>query len=222
PAPNFAYEMCLNKLDEADLSGLDLSSLRCAFNGAEPVSPATLERFCEHFSSFGFRRQALMPVYGLAECSVGLAFPPLEREEAVVDRVDRHEFTSSSRAVPAGNDEDALSFAACGRPLPGHEIRVVDDKGRELPERREGRVQFRGPSASSGYYRNPEETEKLFDGDWLDTGDLGYVAEGDLFVTGRIKDVVIVGGRNVYPHELEEAAGEIEGVRKGNVAVIGA
>jgi 1-acyl-sn-glycerol-3-phosphate acyltransferase len=116
---------------------------------------------------------------------------------------------------------DALAFAACGSPIAGHEIRIVSPEGRELPERAEGRVEFHGPSATSGYYRNPAKTRELFDGEWLDTGDLGYVAGGDLFITSRAKDVIIRGGQHVHPYEVEEAVGQLPGVRKGCVAVFG-
>jgi 1-acyl-sn-glycerol-3-phosphate acyltransferase len=220
-APNFAYEICAARVDERDLEGLDLSSWRLAFNGAEPVSPDTLERFAERFARHGLRREALAPVYGLAECAVGLAFPPLGRGPRI-DRVGRADLTASGRAIPAPEDDaTALRFVGCGMPLPGHEIRIVGPEGRELPERIEGRIEFRGPSATSGYFRNAPRTRELFDGDWLDTGDLGYVAAGELFVTSRVKDVIIRGGQHIHPYELEEAVGGIAGVRKGCVAVFG-
>lgn len=221
PAPNFAYEICLSRLRDDELAGLDLSSWRCAFNGAETVSPNSIERFSERFARYGFRREALMPVYGMAENSVGLAFPPFGRGP-LIDVIDRDVFTRSGRAVPVSAEAaDRLRFVACGRPLPNHEIRVIDQAGHELPERREGRVQFRGPSACSGYFRNPEATARLFDGDWLDSGDLGYISAGDIYITGRSKDLIIIAGRNIYPQELEEAVAELEGIRKGNVAVFG-
>ena len=217
--PNFAYELCLTKINEADLDGIDLSSWRLAFNGAEPVSPATIERFAERFAPYGFRRDAMTPVYGLAESAVGLAFPPLGRGP-LIDRIDRDTFVRSGRAEPAESDErDALRFVACGQPLPRHEIRVVDATGTELGDRREGRIEFRGPSATAGYFHNPAATRSLFHEDWLDTGDLGYIADADLYVTGRVKDVIIRAGRNLHPAELEEAVGNIAGVRKGCVAV---
>lgn len=220
-APNFAYELCLTKLDDADLEGLDLSSLRMAFNGAEPVSPNTLRRFTERFAEYGLRRQALAPVYGLAEAAVGLAFPPPERGP-LIDAIQREHFTARGEAIAATDSQaDKLEFVACGRPLPGYEVRIVDAGGHELPERREGRLEFRGPSATRGYMHNPEATANLRDGAWLDTGDLAYVAEGDIYLTGRIKDIIIRGGRNIYPHELEEAVGDIPGVRKGCVAAFG-
>lgn len=110
---------------------------------------------------------------------------------------------------------------ACGQPLPGHQIRIVDPTDRELPERQEGRLQFRGPSVTSGYFHNPGETRRLFHGDWLDSGDLAYMAGGDVYLTSRVKDIIIRGGRNIYPYELEEAVGEISGIREGCVAVFG-
>jgi 1-acyl-sn-glycerol-3-phosphate acyltransferase len=219
--PNFAYELCLKRLDDEMLEGLDLSSWRVACNGAEPVSPATIDRFCDRFERYGFRREVLMPVYGLAECSVGLAFPPMGRGY-VVDRIEREPFSGKGEAIPAADDdENALQFVACGRPLRDHEIRIVDAAGVELQERREGRVQFRGPSATKGYFENPEATKKLIHGKWLDSGDMGYMVGGEVYITGRKKDIIIRAGRNIYPSELEDAVGDVPGVRKGNVAVFG-
>jgi acyl carrier protein len=221
-APNFAYELCAARVDERELAGLDLSSLRIAFNGAEPVSPVTLARFTQRFAAHGFPPSALAPVYGLAECAVGLAFPPLGRGP-LIDRVERRALTLEGAATRAREDDpDPLLFAACGLPLPRHQVRIIDANGRELPERREGRIEFRGPSATAGYFRNPGATRALFDGDWLDTGDLGYIAGGEIFPTSRAKDLIIRGGQHVHPYELEEAAGNLEGIRKGCVAVFGA
>ncbi|MCB1776696.1 MAG: AMP-binding protein, partial [Candidatus Competibacteraceae bacterium] len=208
-------------IQDHDIEGLDLSSWRMALNGAEPVSPATLERFMARFERYGFRRDAMAPVYGLAECSVGLALQPPNRRP-VIDRVQRGVFMASGRAEPAPlSDDNALFFPACGQPIPDHQIRIVDEHGRELPERREGRLEFKGPSATVGYYRNPEATQRLFphgDG-WLDSGDRGYLADGDIYLTGRVKDLIIRCGRNIYPYELEQAVGEIPDIRKGCVAV---
>jgi 1-acyl-sn-glycerol-3-phosphate acyltransferase len=217
-APNFAFELCLKAMGDKDLPGLDLGSLRAVLNGAEPVSPDTQRRFTERFGKYGFRAEAMAPVYGLAECSVGLAFPPLGRRP-IVDRIGRDPLTTSGRCLPAAADDaGAVEFVACGRPLPGHEIRIVDDGGRELPDRRQGRLQFKGPSATKGYFRNDAKTKALFDGEWLESGDLAYIADGDIFVTGRIKDMIIRAGRNLYPQELEEVVGGIAGVRQGCVA----
>lgn len=221
PAPNFAFEFCLKRIVDDDIENLDLSSWRAALNGSEAVSPSTLQRFTQRFSKYGFKSESLMPVYGLAENSVGLTFPPLERGP-VIDRIDRERFTKTGRAIPAQPDDpNALEFVACGRPIIGHEIRIIDDTGREVPERQEGRLEFRGPSATSGYYNNPGKTEELFHDGWLDTGDRAYLVAGDVYITGRIKDIVIHGGRNLYPDELEEEVGDIEGIRQGCVAVFG-
>ncbi|MER2582830.1 MAG: 1-acylglycerol-3-phosphate O-acyltransferase [Candidatus Competibacter sp.] len=219
-APNFAYELCIRAIQDREIEDLDLSSLRMICNGAEPVSAATIERFIARFGPRGFRPEAMAPVYGLAECSVGLALQPPGRLP-VFDSVRRDAFISDGRAEPAAADDaTALRFPACGQPIPGHQIRIVDDQGRELPERREGRLEFKGPSATAGYYRNPEATRKLFPhgDDWLDSGDRAYLANGDLYLTGRVKDLIIRGGRNLYPYELEQAVGEISGIRKGCVA----
>jgi len=224
-APNFAYEICANKLTDADLAGLYLSCWRMACNGAEAVSPVTLERFAARLAPYGLRREALAPVYGLAECSVGLAFPPPGRGPRI-DRVARRALADDGIAQPVLADAlHAQAVPGCGHALPGHEIRIVDGAGRALPERRVGRIQFRGPSAAAGYFENPTATAKLFDGQdggWLNTGDLGYLADGELFVTGREKDIIIRGGHNIHPQELEEAVGRIAGVRAGNVAVFAA
>jgi 1-acyl-sn-glycerol-3-phosphate acyltransferase len=220
-APNFAYEFCLSKIEPRELAGLDLSSLRMAFNGAEPVSPNTVRRFTQRFARYGFRPEAFAPVYGLAESAVGLAFPPLKRGP-IIDRIQRRSFEASGRALPAqAGDAQALEFVACGQPLPGYEIRIADTAGHELPDRQEGRLEFQGPSATSGYVRNPEATARLFDGPWLDSGDLAYIAGGDVYLTRRVKDIIIRGGRNVYPYALEEAIGDLTGIRKGCVAVFG-
>ena len=220
-APNFAYELCLRKIEDRDIEGLDLSSWRYAFNGAEPVSTDTLRKFRERFSSFGLKPEALAPVYGLAECTVGLAIPPPGRGP-LIDHIARAPFMASGSAIPAPDGaNDVLRVVACGMPLAGHAVRVVDAAGRELGERQEGQLQFKGPSATSGYYRNPQETKKLFVGKWLDSGDYAYLAGGEIYITGRVKDLIIKGGRNIYPYDLEQAVGNIPGVRKGCVAVFG-
>ncbi len=219
-APNFAFELCCKSIRKEQIEGLDLSSIRLVVNGAEPVSPITIERFSKRFAPYGFRPEMLGPVYGLAENSVGLAFPPLDRVP-LVDRIKRDLLASEGRAVPATEeDQTAISFVACGRPIPGHEIRIVDDAGRELPERFEGQLHFRGPSATAGYFENEEKTRALFSDGWLDSGDRAYMHNGDVFITGRVKDMIIKAGRNIYPNEIEELTGQVEGVRKGCVAAI--
>jgi 1-acyl-sn-glycerol-3-phosphate acyltransferase len=249
-APNFAYELCARKVADEELAGVDLSAWRFALNGAEPVSPEAIRRFSGRFRRHGFRPEAMAPVYGLAECSLALAIPPLGRGP-VVDVVEREAFERSGRAVPAAPDSprrlvaaeerpaeatrpgaaagegvgspDAreLRFVGCGMPLPGHELRIVDAAGHEVGDRQEGSLHFRGPSATSGYFRDAEATRRLRRGEWLDSGDRAYTVGREVFITGRDKDIIIRAGRNLYPHELEAAVGGVAGIRKGCVAVFG-
>ena len=219
--PNFSYELCLRRTPEEELEGLDLSSWRFAFNGAEPVSPETMSAFEEKFAKWNFRKNCLSPVYGLAEASVGLAFTP-PGEPWRVDLIDRDTFTRSGHAAAARPGDPApLKVVGCGRVLPDHDMRVVDAAGLELPDCNEGQLQFRGPSATSGYYRNPEATRSLFSGEWVNTGDRAYMSQGTLYITGREKDIIIKGGRNISPYELEEAIGQLPRIRRGCVAVFG-
>jgi fatty-acyl-CoA synthase len=229
-APNFAYELCVRKVSDKAMEGVDLSSWRAALNGAEPVNPETLERFITRFSKYGFKREAMLPVYGLAEASLGVTVPPLSRGP-LVDRVERDAFSKQRLAIPAKPEDDtAIAFVSAGKPVPRHEVMIVDEQGSEVADRMEGFLWFRGASATSGYYQNAAETEKLFprgaakdDGEfpWVNSGDRAYRADGEFYVTGRVKDIIIKGGRNLYPHEVEELAGHAEGIRKGCVVAFG-
>ncbi len=222
-APNFAFDLCVRRIDDKEIEGLDLSRWRIVANGAEAISAATMRGFCDRFANYGFKRTTMLPVYGLAECSVGLTFSPLGRDP-LVDTIDREVLAREGRAEPVSDntpEHHRLEVVSCGLPLPKHEIRIVDSAERELPERREGRLQFRGPSATSGYYRNPEKTGELIRNGWLETGDLAYITAGELFITGRSKDLIIRAGRNIYPTELEALIGELDGIRAGCVAVFG-
>ncbi len=160
-APNFAYELCVRKIADKDLEGVDLSNWRAALNGAEPVNPDTLDRFAERFARYGFRREAQLPVYGFAEASLAVTLPPLNRGP-LVDRIEREVFTAEGRAVPTQtNDATAIVFVSSGKPIPQHEVRIVDASGNEVRDRTEGFLWFRGASATSGYHQNAEATEKL-------------------------------------------------------------
>ncbi len=220
--PNFSFELCLRRIPDEEMQGIDLSSWRFAFNAAEPVSPDTIIEFEKHFGRFGLRKNCLSPSYGLAESSVGVAIT-VPGTPWRADRLDRERFTKTGQAVEAtAGDMSPLIVIGCGTPIPGHDIRVVDAAGMELPDRQEGHLQFRGPSSTSGYYRNPEATKTLFgSGDWVNTGDRAYLSGGTLFLTGREKDIIIRGGRNISPYELEQAVGDLAGVRRGCVAVFG-
>jgi fatty-acyl-CoA synthase len=247
-APNFAYELCVRKIADKDIEGLDLSSWNIAMNGAEPVNPSTLDRFAERFAKYGFRRESLLPVYGLAEASLAVTMPPLQRGP-LVDHIDREIFTAQGQAVPATSQtQNQIAFVSAGKAVPRHEIRIVDDTGAEVPERTEGFLWFRGPSATTSYYQNQAATAALFpqgpadaalhaknsgslNGNglpnaaaefaWVNSGDRAYIANGELYVTGRVKDIIIKGGRNLYPNEVEDFAAGIEGIRKGCIVAFG-
>ncbi|HEX6691173.1 MAG TPA: AMP-binding protein [Burkholderiales bacterium] len=219
--PNFSYELCIRRIADEEMEGIDLSSWRFAFNGAEPVSPETIVNFEDRFAKWGFRKNVVSPVYGLAECSVGLAFTT-PGQPWRMDVLDRDTFSTTGEALDADpQDPSPLKILGCGHVIPGHDMRVVDGAGIELPDRQEGMLQFRGPSATTGYYRNPEATKALFDGPWVNTGDRAYLADGMVYITGREKDIIIRGGRNISPYELEEAVGDLPGIRRGCVAVFG-
>ncbi|HKS96161.1 MAG TPA: AMP-binding protein [Terriglobia bacterium] len=222
PAPNFSFELCARKIPDEALAGLDLSAWRVAINAGEAVLPDTLARFAERFEPYGFRPESYVPCYGLAESSVALAFPPINRRP-VIDVIRRDRFAQEAKAVPAGPDNaDVLRFVANGVPLPGHEVKIVDEEGQEVGERVQGRLWFRGLSRTAGYYRNPQATAAVVTEDgWMDSGDLAYQANGELFITGRVKDIIIKGGRNLIPQEVEAAAADVAGVRRGCVAAFG-
>jgi 1-acyl-sn-glycerol-3-phosphate acyltransferase len=219
-APNFAYELCARRVPERALEGLDLSSWRCALNGAEPVSPDTLDRFARRFARYGFRQEALLPVYGLAECSVALCFPPAGRAPRV-SRIDRQRFEKERLAVPSESD-DAVRFVSVGTALPEHEVRILDEEGGALPPGRAGRLAFRGPSMTSGYFGHPDATAEItLPGGWLDSGDLAFELEGEVHIAGRLKDLIIKAGRNLVPQEVEDLAADVPGVRRGCVVAFG-
>jgi fatty-acyl-CoA synthase len=235
-APNFAYELAAAKISDDEIRGLDLSSWRAALNGAEPVLPATLDRFTARFARCGFRREALTPVYGLAEASLAVAIPPIGRGPQV-DRLDRAAFEQEGRAAPApprsssdsataSEDPSVISFVSAGAPVPDHEVKIVNERGEELGDRVEGQLWFRGPSATQGYYRNEAATAALLPegakAGWVDSGDRAYRADGEIYITGRVKDIIIRAGHNLYPHEIEDAVARVPGVRKGCVVAFGA
>lgn len=225
-APNFAYSLCAKKIKDRDLEGIDLSSWRVAFCGAEPVNPKTITDFITRYEPYGFQPSTFFPVYGMAEMSLAATFP-LPGGPPRFDRVVRHRFEQGGAAEPAqepreaGEATDVVTWVSVGRPLPEHEVRIVDPEGRPLPERREGEVEVRGPSMMAGYYRSQVATAEAIRGGWLRTGDLGYLAEGDLFVTGRRKEIIIKSGKNLYPQDIEAAAARVNGIRVGCCAAFG-
>ncbi|MFN7145984.1 MAG: FAD-dependent monooxygenase, partial [Myxococcota bacterium] len=207
PAPNFAYALCVDRVTDAEMDGVDLSRWRYALNGAEPVSPATLRRFVDRFGRWGLRREALTPVYGLAEASLAVTFSTLDAPFRTV-RFDR-DALADGRAVPA---PDGVELVSVGTPLPGTAV--------DAPVDRVGPVRVSGPSLMRGYLHQPERTAAVLRDGWLDTGDLGFLHGGELFLTGRAKDVLILRGRNHAPHEIEQAVDIVEGVRAGCAAAV--
>jgi fatty-acyl-CoA synthase len=219
--PNFAYELCVTKIDDAAIEGLDLSSWRLAFNGAEAIHPKTVKNFIRRFSAYGFKPESLYPVYGLAESSVALTFPPLNRQIRI-DKVSREHFNKDQQAIPcAPNEKNCIEFVSCGKPLPNHEVKIMTVKGEELGERLVGHLRFRGPSAMKGYYRNLKASQAIHHDGWWESGDLAYKAQGEIYITGRMKDIIVKAGRNLYPQEIEEITGMVKGIRRGCVVAFG-
>lgn len=219
-APPSAYAICLGLASRAREAGLDLSAWEVAMIGAEPISPELLRRFSDAFSPCGFRAEAFFPVYGLAEATVAVTFPD-KLAPTVVDRVDRATLEREGRAVPCAPGPGALELTGVGREIPHTELRLVDEQERPVPERTQGEILVRSATLMEGYYREPELTAAAVREGWLRTGDLGYQANGSLFITGRKKELIIKGGHNLIPSILEELASEVEGVRAGCVAAVG-
>lgn len=223
--PNFSWVLATRALKR--MSGLDLSSLTLALSGAEPVDPRAVEAFVAEAARFGFRSGGVFPAFGMAEVAIGGTFP--ERGAGLVtDTVDRIVLETERVAKPVEVvDPDDLVLKArqlplLGTPVPGLEMKVVDpDTYDDLPERHVGELLLRGTSVTPGYYKRPDATAALFRDGWLCTGDLAYVLDGQLVLCGRIKDVIIVGGRNVFPEDIERAVGRLDGVRAGNVIAFG-
>ena len=215
-APNFAYSLCADRITDDQLDGVDLSGWRVALCGAEPVVPRVLRRFTERFAPWGLRPEALTPVYGLSEATLAVTFSELRRP-FTSRRFDRDRLSRDRRAEEAA---DGLELACVGRPVDGAEVRVVDGGRRELPDGVVGDVLVRSPSLMEGYFGRPEATREVLADGWLDTGDLGFVHDGELYLTGRRKDVLILRGRCHSPTEVEGAVDEVDGVRRGcSVAV---
>ncbi len=217
-APNFAFDLCVKRIEPEAVASLDLHRVRAILNGSEPILPGTLDRFVQRYAPAGLRREALFCAYGLAENMVAVTFPPVLRAPRI-DRIERGPFEAEGRAAATSREGDMLEFVGVGFAVEGHEIQVVDAEGAPVGERRQGSVRFRGPSAFKGYFRRPDATAQVkHPGGWVDTGDLGYLADGELFIVGRLKDLIIKGGRNYHPHEIEDAAASVPGVRQGCVA----
>lgn len=220
-SPSFGYELCARRAESLSTEGLDLSRWRGAGIGGDMIRPNVLARFAERFAQCGFDAKAFLPSYGMAEATLALTFSPLGQGMRY-DTIDNSILESEHHAVPAGEKAARpRSFVLCGHILPGHELEVRGENERPLHDRRVGRIFVRGPSLMTGYFNAPEETARAMSHDgWLDTGDLGYLVDGQIVITGRAKDLIIVNGRNIWPQDLEwTAEAEVTGLRSGDVAV---
>jgi len=218
--PNFSYSLAARALRRA--SNLDLSRWRVALNGAEPVDPISVQAFCDAGAPFGLSGGAAFPAFGMAELAIAGTFPA-PGAGLQIDAVDRQRLETERYAASVDpTHPGSRNLALLGRPIPGLEIRICDpESGSTMREREVGELEIRGTSVTPGYYKRPEETAATFHDGWLRTGDLAYTGDGQLVVCGRIKDVIIVGGRNVFPEDVERAAAEVDGVRAGNVIAFG-
>jgi fatty-acyl-CoA synthase len=219
--PNFSYALAAKAMETPRAEGLDLSTLRLALNGAEPVDPVALENFVRKGSEFGMRPEVPYPVYGLAEATLAVTFPK-PGEVFKLDHVSREAIEMEGFAKPCREGEEGSRTLVClGTPLDGMEVAIFKEDGTWGKEREVGEVCVRGPSLMSGYWGDPASTAEALRGGWLHTGDLGYLARGELYLVGRIKDMVIVGGRNLFAEDVEKCAEDVEGVRKGNAVAFG-
>jgi fatty-acyl-CoA synthase len=215
-APNFAYDLCRRRVKASQIAALDLSSWRIAGCGAEPIRAETLRGFSETFAAAGFRAKSFVPSYGLAEHSVAVA---LALDGLHVDVVDAERLVRDAIAAPVVNGSPSVRLVGCGRAFPGHALRVVDERMHELPERHVGAIVVRGPSVMRGYFE--EAAGDVLQGGWLRTGDLGYLANGELYVCGRTRDVIIRQGRKYHPADLEATIADLRGVPLSGVVVFG-
>ncbi|MEV0251088.1 fatty acyl-AMP ligase [Nocardia sp. NPDC050712] len=221
-APNFAYGYAAARIRDAEIDGVDLSSWRFLFCGAEPIVPETVRRFVDRFTAWGLPANALVPCYGMAEAALAITVSaPSPRLD--YDAVSRDALARAGTVVDVAEDDpDALRVVDCGPPVPGTELRIADEQGGALGENRLGQVQFRGPSRTPGYFDLPEVTAGSCTAEgWWTTGDLGYLRHGRLRITGRQKDLIIIRGANYFPTDFEHAAESVAGVRLGGVVAVG-
>ncbi len=218
--PNFAYNFCAQKIRDRDLEGVDLSSLRAVINCSEPMHWKSHALFLERFQPYGLRASALATCYAMAENVFAVTQGGIDTL-VVIDNIDQAAFLNEQIALPANAGAPALMMLSAGQPVGNSRLRVVDAQGNNLPERQIGEIALQSDCMLSGYYHRPDLTEKAFIDGWYLTGDLGYLAKGELYVTGRKKDLIIVGGKNIYPQDLERLAGEVEGIYPGRVVAFG-
>lgn len=216
-APNFAYALATRRVKDSDLEKWDLSCLKVLGCGAEPIQPATMREFTERFhAACGLPKNSIMPAYGMAEATLAITLKPAN-DTMTTFTVDAEHFSETGEALAPSPGRAAAEHVACGKPFQDHDVAIMDADGNRLGEMREGEICHRGPSVTPGYFENPDATSASYKNGWLHTGDLGFLKDGQVYVTGRIKDLIIVNGRNVHPQAVEWAAAEVEGIRRGNV-----
>jgi acyl-CoA synthetase (AMP-forming)/AMP-acid ligase II len=216
PAPDFAYGLCLSKIKDSEMDGVDLSHWRYALNGAEPIDVDTMERFIDRFSRWGFGPDAMMPVYGLAEAGLAVTFSDPDTWP-VVTEFDRDSLAAQGMARPG----TGRRLPSVGRPMPGLSLEIRDDRQRRLPEGQVGTIVVKGPSITKGYFGNPDLSAQMLRDGWLDTGDLGFLHGGELYISGRRKDLIIIRGRNYAPQQIEALTAGTPGLRAGCVVAGG-
>jgi fatty-acyl-CoA synthase len=216
-APNFAFALVTRRAKESDLEKWDLSCLKVLGCGAEPIQPATMREFTELYGSrCNLPETSLMPAYGMAEATLAMSLV-LAPDKFVTHVVDAETFQGEGKAIPPVEGKPFIENVGCGPAFKDHQLVAMAEDGTILPEDMEGELCLKGASVTPGYFRNAEATAEAYRDGWLHTGDLGYVHDGQIYVTGRIKDLIILNGRNVHPQSIEWAAADVEGVRKGNV-----
>jgi acyl-CoA synthetase (AMP-forming)/AMP-acid ligase II/aryl carrier-like protein len=222
-SPNFGYRHYLKVLGDRELGDLDLSSLRLVYNGAEPISVELADEFMARLAPAKLKREAMYPVYGLAEATLVVSFPQPPGQMYEHISVNRHELNVGKPPAPLPADHaDALSIMAVGQPVPFSKVRIADDADKELPENHIGHILISGDNVTKGYFENPEANAKGFTADgWLRTGDLGMLKGGKLFITGRAKEIIFVNGQNYYPHDIESIAQRADGLELGKVVAAG-
>jgi fatty-acyl-CoA synthase len=218
--PNFAYNFCAQKIRDRDLEGVDLSSWRAVINCSEPMYWKSHQMFLQRFQSYGFRPQALATCYAMAENVFAVTQGGIN-SPIVVDRVSQHALITERIARPAEEGDLAINMLSAGQSISNVQVQILDEQHRKLPERHLGEIALYSNCMLTGYYKRPDLTTKAFNDGWYLTGDLGYVADGEVYVTGRKKDLIIVGGKNIYPQDLEGLASEVDGVHPGRVAAFG-
>ncbi len=218
-SPTFGYELCARRAEAAAIDHLDLSRWRSAGLGGDMIRTGPLHAFAERFAAVGFSASTYVASYGMAEATLALSMAPLG-QGLRVESIDIERLERDGAAVTTSSAQRARDFVRCGPPLPGHELQVRNEDGDIQPERQAGRIYARGPSLMGGYFDRPEDTAHVLSADgWLDTGDLGFFVEGEIVITGRGKDLILLNGRNIWPQDLEwTAEAEVEGLRSGDVA----